>query len=284
MRGAHYSPGLGAGDTPIMPPPMNSVFSGGSGAFHATQPSQQQQQQQMYGNPAFSPAPRPTAVSPMRALNLTRQVSSPPGGSGAAAQRPAPMSLFSPQRDATPGGGGPSPMATTPTAAAPQHPQIAATPAAGAAGVGAGVMRVTPEADGSAWVTVFGFATEDTNSVLRALESCGDVIRWVPPAGRANWAHALFKTAHEAQDALTKNGVEVRRGLMVGVRPLEQNQRVEVEGGGAGIAMASAGAARRGAADATAARPYYMGSSAKHALPQPDHSFWGKVQEHLLGW
>lgn len=182
----------------------------------------------------------------------------------------------------------------TPQAAALREVEVAAI-ASGAQGDAA--PRVRPEADGSAWVTAFGFAPEETNAVLRALEACGDVLRWVPPAGRANWAHAHFRQAHEAQAALRVNGAVLGRGLMVGVRPLESAQRCEIEAavdsgvggagamytgavGGGALAMARAPVGGGGGG----ARPYRLDRAERTALPTPETSLSAKIKEYLLGW
>ena len=62
--------------------------------------------------------------------------------------------------------------------------------------------------------------------MLRAREACGDVLRWVPPAGRANWAHAHFRQAHEAQAALRELAPRVRELGVDAIRAIVEDDEV----------------------------------------------------------
>lgn len=93
--------------------------------------------------------------------------------------------------------------------------------------VGAGGMAIVMEeepvmASEGNWVTVFGFATSQMNTVLEYFRRLGVVEAW--EAGQGNWFHLKYSTQWAAQKALAKNGsILVPAGsCMIGVIPTQR--------------------------------------------------------------
>lgn len=92
--------------------------------------------------------------------------------------------------------------------------------------------------DEEEWVTVYGFSPADTNLVLREFEKCGVILKHVPGPREANWMHVLYQNRFDARKALSKNGMEIKGVLIIGVKPvdpierraLNENERLSYQG------------------------------------------------------
>ena len=81
-------------------------------------------------------------------------------------------------------------------------------------------------------VTVYGFGPEEAALVLRELQLCGTILNYGPFAGgaRVNWLHVCFASRHDVQRALLKNGEQLSPTLIIGVKPLDPQQRCCIPG------------------------------------------------------
>jgi hypothetical protein len=180
-------------------------------------------------------------------------------------------------------------------------------------GGGGGSVQVTTDC----WVTVYGFAANDTTTVLSEFQRDGDIMYFdsfengassSSAAGggggsAANWVHVRFASREGAQRALQRNGQRVSgASIMVGVKPLDAAARAVIvaEHGGVGLGPAPEGGSGGGgggggegggsrmvrpAAGMTmpAARAYRVQPSRAGIMLQPQRSWWGKVVEFIFG-
>lgn len=161
------------------------------------------------------------------------------------------------------------------------------------------------------WVTVFGFAPEDTTAVLSEFQRDGDVMFWSTfqdDGAPANWVHVRFASRDSARRALQRNGSRVGHAhgasIMVGVKPLDDAARavVEADHGGVGLGQSvGAGGDGEGAGSTPArgkpaqmlrpkvgmaqpaARAYRVQPSREGIVLQPRRTGWGKVVEFIFG-
>lgn len=132
------------------------------------------------------------------------------------------------------------------------------------------------------WVTVYGFQPGDAATVLRTFQAMGEVVDFgsYGPA-QANWMHIRFRTRHGAQRALGHDGRRISDGLIVGVKPIgEEDAQKIVESG-----KNNAGSVRFAPTAPTSwARPYRMdGDAQADGLPRPKQSTWDKITECVFG-
>lgn len=132
------------------------------------------------------------------------------------------------------------------------------------------------------WVTVYGFQPGDAATVLRTFQAMGEVVDFgsYGPA-QANWMHIRFRTRHGAQRALGHDGRRIADGLIVGVKPIgeEDAQRI------AEAREDNAGRVRFAPTAPTGwSRPYRIDADAQaDGLPRPKHSTWDKITECVFG-
>ncbi|KAI3944516.1 hypothetical protein MKW92_012666 [Papaver armeniacum] len=74
--------------------------------------------------------------------------------------------------------------------------------------------------DEEEWVTVYGFAYEDKESVLQEFGKCGVILDY-DQSGPGNWMHILYQNQSEAQNALSKSGKPIKSNLIVGVNSVD---------------------------------------------------------------
>lgn len=151
--------------------------------------------------------------------------------------------------------------------------------------------RVSDEEE---WVTVFGFSPSDTNLVLREFEKCGIILKHVPGPGEANWMHILYQSRYDAQNALQKNGMQINGILIIGVKPLDPQQRQALFGkANYGFMISPPQSSGRAFAlplsKSTVSRPYYLQSSettqqrATGAMASPSKSTISKIVDLMFG-
>lgn len=151
--------------------------------------------------------------------------------------------------------------------------------------------RVSDEEE---WVTVFGFSPSDTNLVLREFEKCGIILKHVPGPGEANWMHILYQSRYDAQNALQKNGMQINGILIIGVKPLDPQQRQALFGkANYGFMISPPQSSSRAFAlppsKSTVSRPYYLQSSettqqrATGAMASPSKSTISKIVDLMFG-
>lgn len=132
------------------------------------------------------------------------------------------------------------------------------------------------------WVTVYGFQPSEAAVVMRTFQTMGEVVdfgRYGP--ARSNWMHIRYRTRQGAQRALAQDGKQISEGLLVGVKPLneEEAQRIVSERGEGGGSV-------RFAPQVPSAwsRPYRIDGDPKaDGLPRPVHSTWEKITECIFG-
>lgn len=146
--------------------------------------------------------------------------------------------------------------------------------------------------DGDEWVTVFGFAGDETNAVMREFEKCGAILRHVPGPGGANWIHIQFQNKHDAQKALYKNGLQINGALMVGVKPLDPLQRQALTEKSQRTVFnvqppKTFGKDTLATSGKASARPYYLqpsgGSHATGLVASPAKSTFTKLVDLIFG-
>lgn len=150
--------------------------------------------------------------------------------------------------------------------------------------------RVSDEEE---WVTVFGFSPSDTNLVLREFGKCGIILKHVPGPGEANWMHILYQSRYDAQNALQKNGMQINGILIIGVKPLEPQQRQAlIEKANYGFMISPPQSCSRAFAlppsKNAVSRPYYLQSSetsqrATGAMASPSKSTISKIVDLMFG-
>lgn len=150
--------------------------------------------------------------------------------------------------------------------------------------------RVSDEEE---WITVFGFSPSDTNLVLREFEKCGIILKHVPGPGEANWMHILYQSHYDAQNALQKNGMQINGILIIGVKPLDPQQRQAlIEKANYGLMISPPQSSSRGFAlpppKNAVSRPYYLQSSetsqrATEAMASPSKSTISKIVDLMFG-
>lgn len=133
----------------------------------------------------------------------------------------------------------------------------------------------------------FGFPSSQLPAVLRQLSAVGEVDRhgsFGAPAG-ANWVYVRFSTPAAAQRALMLDGKAVARGVMVGVRAVDEADARRLDGAAAQGAGAGdeAKAAGRDGGDA-AAWAATAATAAPTVIPLAARSGWSKFVEYALGW
>jgi nuclear pore complex protein Nup53 len=150
--------------------------------------------------------------------------------------------------------------------------------------------RVSDEEE---WVTVFGFSPSDTNLVLREFGKCGIILKHVPGPGEANWMHILYESRYDAQNALQKNGMQINGILIIGVKPLDPQQRQAlIEKANYGFMISPPQSCSRAFAlppsKNAVSRPYYLQSSetsqrATGAMASPSKSTISKIVDLMFG-
>lgn len=125
------------------------------------------------------------------------------------------------------------------------------------------------------WVTVFGFQLEDEATVLQEFQRCGDVLEWTrgDAPRTANFLHIRFQNKYGAQRALLKNGEQLSRTLIIGVKPMDPRHRPEAsEPGTEGLRQ-----------PVLPSRSYRVDVAQSQAMPQPTRSVLQKLSEFVLG-
>ena len=136
----------------------------------------------------------------------------------------------------------------------------------------------------SRWITVYGFQQSDRDLILRELQECGDIISCRNGGTeRANFMHIQFQTKGEAQKALSKNGKQISKNLMIGITPISQQHcnLLQAQGGGNG-AMNHMNHSGGGVSFNTSKQHALMGNTLD-SMPQPVNTFWSKVNEYIFG-
>lgn len=75
----------------------------------------------------------------------------------------------------------------------------------------------------------YRFSPGDTNLVLREFEKCGVILRHHSGPRDGNWIHILYKHSYDARKALQKNGIQLSSGLIIGVKPIDQMHRQQLD-------------------------------------------------------
>ena len=127
---------------------------------------------------------------------------------------------------------------------------------------------------------MFGFAPEQASLVLRELQQCGTIVNYGPFAGgaRVNWLHVCFASKHDAQRALLKNGEQLSPTLIIGVKPLDPQQRCSIPEWGSGQDSKLQIPTARGGARIVSSD---LGTTT--TLASPHHSLAGKISHYILG-
>lgn len=136
-------------------------------------------------------------------------------------------------------------------------------------------------------MTAFGFPPSQLPAVLRQLSALGEVDKhgsFGAPVG-ANWVYVRFSTPAAAQRALMLDGRAVSRGVMIGVRAVDEAdaRRLDVaalEGGVATLRRDAAGTAKAADGAWTSA----CATSAPVVIPLSARTGWSKFVEYALGW
>ncbi|CAL9119528.1 unnamed protein product [Musa textilis] len=79
--------------------------------------------------------------------------------------------------------------------------------------------------DEEQWVTVYGFSIGDTNLVLQEFEKFGVILKHAVGPRDANWVHILYQSRYDAQKALAKHGMQLNSVLIIGVKPIDPQQK-----------------------------------------------------------
>jgi hypothetical protein len=133
----------------------------------------------------------------------------------------------------------------------------------------------------SRWVTVYGFQQSDRDLILRELQECGDILSCRNGGTeRANFMHIQFQSKGEAQKALSKNGKQISKNLIMGTAPISQkhcSSLLQTQTGAGGASVLSQASCPKQQA--------LMGApnGGIDAMPQPVNTFWSKVNEYIFG-
>ncbi|KAI3967624.1 hypothetical protein MKW92_003499 [Papaver armeniacum] len=86
-------------------------------------------------------------------------------------------------------------------------------------------MGTTLDVEEEEWVTVYG----DIKSVLSEFEKCGWILEHVEGSDAANWVHILYQNRSDAQIALSKNGMQMNKDVILGVKSVDPIKRQELD-------------------------------------------------------
>ncbi len=125
------------------------------------------------------------------------------------------------------------------------------------------------------WVTVYGFSKDEKAIVLREFQRDGDIVNFGAFNERSNavnWLHVRFATMESARRARRRNGQSVN-GIMIGVKFLDAESKLDIGSGAAGEGRLSRNASVRRVA------PMRDGIS----LQPRQRTTWDKVVQFVLG-
>ncbi len=125
------------------------------------------------------------------------------------------------------------------------------------------------------WVTVYGFSKDEKAIVLREFQRDGDIVNFGAFNERSNavnWLHVRFATKESARRARRRNGQSVN-GIMIGVKELDAESKLDIGSGAAGEGRLSRNASVRRVA------PMRDGIS----LQPRQRTTWDKVVQFVLG-
>jgi len=132
----------------------------------------------------------------------------------------------------------------------------------------------------SRWVTIFGFNEEDLPRVLQEFQACGTILQFDSFSSGlpVNWVHIQFQTKYGAQRALLKNGEQLTKSMIIGVKTMEPRHlkeaaSLEQEPSSAGLQPSPM----------LPARPHRVSAVPSAPVPKPADSTWSRITEALFG-
>jgi len=131
------------------------------------------------------------------------------------------------------------------------------------------------DAEAEHWVTVYGFSKDDKSIILQEFQRDGDIVNFgsFHESGRpVNWLHVRFATKESARRALRRNGQNIS-GIMVGVKELDANSKIDIGSGASGEGRLSRNASVRRVV------PIRDGIT----LQQRQRTTWDKVLQFVFG-
>lgn len=111
-------------------------------------------------------------------------------------------------------------------------PLLPATPNANnTAGMNASIMMQCPPQPRYTefWVTVFGFPSSATATVLQHFSQCGTIVDKVFPSQNGNWVHLKYSSRLECDKALNYNEKILANNIMIGVTQCKDKGIVDKE-------------------------------------------------------
>lgn len=77
------------------------------------------------------------------------------------------------------------------------------------------------------WVTIFGFAPSQIDLVLSYFIHYGQIIDKKHSSNGGNWIHVKYANRREVLSALSQNGKQISRNLMIGV--IVRKEKVKID-------------------------------------------------------
>ncbi|KAI8122843.1 hypothetical protein FF38_01386 [Lucilia cuprina] len=79
------------------------------------------------------------------------------------------------------------------------------------------------------WVTVFGFPSSATSTVLQHFAQCGTIVDKVFPSQNGNWVHLKYSSRLECDKALNYNEKILNNNIMIGVTQCKDKSIIDKE-------------------------------------------------------
>ena len=159
-------------------------------------------------------------------------------------------------------------------------------------------LRLPTSLDPNHWITVYGFRPSEAGTVLEDFRRCGEILHYgfFGQEG-GNFIHFQYASREAAQRALARDGEHLRPNLMVGVRPIRQDDKRRVLHYVASHPQAPS-PLEGGVYDPTGELDEeddddddeeegvpgrHEGRRGSRSWPVPARTWWGAFQEYVLG-
>lgn len=135
------------------------------------------------------------------------------------------------------------------------------------------------------WVIVYGFRAGDLELLLHELRKAGEIVQYGTFGAPAtcNWLYLQFRDKWAAQRALYRDGEQINRTTMIGVRPLDAAHRSAIR-----EHLHADGPPRENLDPTPAMQRRYLIDAAppqipSGSVPATTQSGWGKLKDIVLG-
>ncbi|XP_063685125.1 nucleoporin NUP35-like isoform X1 [Bolinopsis microptera] len=123
------------------------------------------------------------------------------------------------------------------------------------------------------WVTVFGFPSNSSESVLQHFSQFGKITKFEKPS-QGNWLHLMFESKIQARKALSRSGSVLNRDIMIGVVPCT-DQRIKSSGESLNSSVIHTPKRH--------AKPHEVAQDVT-LLPRKDEGILYRMVGYVLGW